>query len=96
MDLQAVSIRLLDSALAEVRPIITVQLSHVNSQVSFPAKRTITEVAGDHLLLVGVNLDVRLERITLTERLPAVAALVGFLPSVNPDVSLEFEGVRKG
>ena len=96
MDIQAVSIRQLEPTLAEVRPFITVQLSHVKSQLSFPAKRTITEAAGDHLLLIRVNLDVRLERITLTERLLAVAALVGFLPSVNPHVSLQFEGVSKG
>ena len=65
-------------------------------QVDFPAKCAITEITGDDFLLVGVNLDVRLQRITLTKGLPAVAALVGFLPSVNPEVSLEFKGVSKG
>ena len=88
MNLQAVSIRQLGPTLTEVRPSITVQLSQVNSQVSFPAKRAVTELTGDHLLLVRVNLQVRLERITLGEGLRTEAALVGFLPCVNSDVSL--------
>ena len=86
--LQAVSIRQLKATLAEVRPITAVQLSHVNSQVSSPAKRAVTEVAGNHLLLVRVNLHVRFQRITLSEGLQTVAALVGFLPCMNSDVSL--------
>ena len=88
MNLQAVSIRQLGPTLTEVRPIITVQLSQVNSQVSFPAKRAVTELTGDHLLLVRVNLHVRFQRITLSEGLQTVAALVGFLPSMNSDVPL--------
>ena len=96
MNLQAVSIRQLESTLTKVKPSIAVQLSHMNSQVSFPSECAVTELTRDDLLLVCVNLHVRFQRIALTEGLVAVAALVGFLSCMNSDVSLQFEGISKG
>ena len=95
--LETVSVSKLLPTLTGVVPVISaVQLLHVEPQVKLPAERRVTKLARDDVLLLGVNLNMTLENVTLTEGLGTEGTLVWLLACVHSQMSLQLEGVRGG
>ena len=80
VDLKAVSVSKLLPTLAGVVPVISaVQLLHVELQVNLPAERAVTKLTGDDVLLLGVDLRMDLQRVTLIKGLGTESTLVWLL-----------------
>lgn len=97
VDFQCVSVwKSLAAHLAVHRFLTGVKLLDVETEVSLATTGGGTEFTLVDRLVSSVDSAMSLQTVTLGEPGVADITLVRFLPSVDPEVSLEFEGVRTG
>ena len=82
--------------LAVQRLVGRVQLLDMEAQVGLPAAGRRAELALEDGLVASVDEAVRLQRVALCEPRVADVTLVGLLPRVDAEVTLQLEGVGGG